>query len=110
MVTKPRGRYVMEPSSNLLGVVVGSMKVLAECGHEVWIAPTGHQVLADHPDLERICLDCHLRRPLADSQIRWSVAQELELEREVGTDAALEVFTWARRHGGKRGLDGGDRK
>lgn len=100
--TTEQSFYVMAPASEARDVAVGSVQVVADCGHACWMAPTGWKVLRDHPHLKRICLPCFAERHPIAGRLWWSVDQEIELARNIGTDPALRTYKGLGRLGGKR--------
>ena len=84
-----------KPGSTV-GVVRGSTRTTADCGHECWIAPTGAVFIAANESLLTICFDCV---PEGELDVRAVPGSRDELAKHVGTAAADQVLAAARELG-----------
>ena len=70
-------------------VVPGSTKFQADCGHEVWLAPSGVEVITHH-ETETICTSCvnpaDLLEAILGGQMRVTGAQREEVEPLIGKE------------------------
>lgn len=63
MTDEPR-TLICAPVDSSFEVIPGSVVHHASCGHDVWLAPTGQEMVADVAEV--VCVPCGLRMVQAD--------------------------------------------
>ena len=83
-----------DPTSN---VTSGTVEMTAVCGHEVFVAPSSQQLMAEHPGkVNLICITCMggvtaMHERMASGRARWVRGQEEEVRDALGAEAAEQL-------------------
>ena len=85
---------------NTRNFVPGSVKIIADCGHEVWVAPSGMAMIKEHEGdalFESRCLPCAMDDPEFQNKVKRSgitevPGQRTELTEALGQETADEFL------------------
>lgn len=93
-------RYSFGDSTDALSY--GTTRVLADCGHDAWIAPTSAALVAERGVLT-VCTDC---APAGPVRVETPPGVREELARRIGVAAADQRIAEVKERAARDGLGG----
>lgn len=83
----------------------GSVRILADCGHEAWIAPSGVVFLSRHPKILTVCTEC---MPTGEMDVAVAPGTREELAARFGVARADQLIAEVTERGREGRLKGWD--